>query len=220
MSEENAGAKKRQGERNPGASIQQRLRNRAKTTGEDAALLLIRYINERFLYRLSVSPYRDRFVLRGATLFSIWTPGPHRATRDIDLLASGDNAPEAMRDIIIRVCQEPVQGDGVAFLTETLNIEERSAERIYPGLHIEMTAALGTSRPRLEIDIAFGEAALPPTPRGDAFHAARYARSASAGLSEGDGDCGEMPGTGSSGGTQHPDERFLRFVVSESRLFL
>ena len=64
--------KKRQGERNPGASLQQKLRNHAKTTGEEVSLVLIRYLNERFLYRLSLSPYRERFVLRGATLFTVW----------------------------------------------------------------------------------------------------------------------------------------------------
>lgn len=158
MSEE---PRKRQGERNPSASIQQRIRNHARATGEDASLLLIRYINERFLYRLSISTFRDLFVLRGATLFSIWRREPHRATRDIDLLASGDNSPEAIRQLLTRVCEQVVEADGVTFLTETLKLEERTSERVYPGLHVEMLAALGTARPRLEIDIAFGEATLP-----------------------------------------------------------
>ena len=68
MSEADEAPKKRQGERNPGASLQQKLRNLAKSKSEDTGLLLIQYINERFLYRLSVSKYRDQFVLRGATL--------------------------------------------------------------------------------------------------------------------------------------------------------
>jgi predicted nucleotidyltransferase component of viral defense system len=154
-------SKMRQGDRNPGASVQQKLRNRAKATGENVALLLIRYINERFLYRLSVSQLRNRFILRGATLFSVWTGEPHRATRDIDLLSAGDNSSEAMRRSLMEICQQPVQTDGVTFLIETLTIEERVTERIYPGLHVEITAALGTARPHLEIDIAFGEATFP-----------------------------------------------------------
>lgn len=162
MTNADANSQKRQGERNPGASIQQRLRNRAKATGENAALLLIRYLNERFLYRLSVSPFRDRFILRGATLFSIWAAEPHRATRDIDLLASGDNSAEAMAHIIRSVCAQPVEADGVTFLPDTLTMEERASERVYPGLHIEVLAALGTARPRLEIDMAFGEVTSPP----------------------------------------------------------
>ncbi len=162
MNDTESEPKKRQGERNPAASLQQKLRNYAKATGDDVSLVLVRYINERFLYRLSVSPYRDEFVLRGATLFTLWDAEPHRATRDIDLLATGDSSPAALRQIFHQVCAHAVEEDGVVFLPETLNIEARAAGRIYQGLHLEMTAMLSTARLRLEIDIAFGEAVIPP----------------------------------------------------------
>ena len=150
-----------QGERNPGASLQQKLRNHAKAHGEDVALVLVRYLNERFLYRLSVSPYKSLFVLRGATLFTVWNAEPHRATRDIDPLATGDSSPDALRRIVEAVCAQPVEEDGILFLPDTLHIEERAEGRIYQGLHLEMTALLATARLRLEIDIAFGEAVVP-----------------------------------------------------------
>lgn len=51
--------------------------------------LLSRYTRERLLYRLSLSEYRDRFILKGALLFSYWTGAPHRPTRDIALLEYG-----------------------------------------------------------------------------------------------------------------------------------
>ena len=153
---------KRQGERNPGASFQQKLRNHARAAGEDIALVLIRYINERFLYRLSVSEYRDRFILRGATLFTVWNSEPHRSTRDIDLMAEGDSSPAVIRDILANICTEHVQPDGVSYLPETIHIEVREEARIYKGLHIEIMTTLGTARQRLEIDIAFGEAVTPP----------------------------------------------------------
>ena len=155
--------KKKQGERNPGASLQQKLRNHAKAAGEDVSLVLIRYLNERFLYRLSFSPYNERFVLRGATLFTAWNAEPHRATRDIDLLATGDSSASSLRQVIEAVCAQPVEvEDGLVFLPDTLNIEERAEGRVYQGLHLEMEAMLGTARLRLEIDIAFGEAVIPP----------------------------------------------------------
>ena len=154
--------KRRQGERNPEASLQQKLRNHAKTTGDDVALVLIRYINERFLYRLSLSPDRDRFILRGATLFTLWNPEPHRATRDLDLMASGETSPEAIRRMITMACSTPVEPDGVSFLPETMRLETRTEGRAYQGFHLEITATLGTARPRLEIDIAVGEAVVPP----------------------------------------------------------
>ena len=51
---------KKQGERNPGASVQAKLKNHRAQTGENMALLLSRYVIERFLYRLSLSPHRKR----------------------------------------------------------------------------------------------------------------------------------------------------------------
>jgi hypothetical protein len=50
------------------ASVRQRLLNLATERKEDFGLVLTRYGLERFLYRLSVSPHRDSFVLKGALL--------------------------------------------------------------------------------------------------------------------------------------------------------
>ena len=77
-------------------------------------------------------------------------------------MASGESSADALREILSHICTQAVEGDGVSFLLETLHIEERSEGRVYQGLHIEMTATLGTARPRLESDIAFGEAVTPP----------------------------------------------------------
>src|ERR1700722_16682828 len=49
---------------NLSASVRQRLLNLATERKEDFGLVLTRYGLERFLYRLSVSPHRDSFVLR------------------------------------------------------------------------------------------------------------------------------------------------------------
>ncbi|WP_250645694.1 nucleotidyl transferase AbiEii/AbiGii toxin family protein [Phyllobacterium zundukense] len=72
--------------KNIGVSVRDRLTQRARERRENAQLLMTRYAIERVLYRLSVSPYRDRFVLKGAMLFSLWAPVPYRATGDLDLL--------------------------------------------------------------------------------------------------------------------------------------
>jgi hypothetical protein len=54
--------------RNIGASVRQRLLNLAHASGQPLELLLTRYALERLLHRLSKSPHRDRFVLKGALL--------------------------------------------------------------------------------------------------------------------------------------------------------
>jgi len=55
------------------ASVRQRLLKLATERKEDFGLVLTRYGLERFLYRLSVSPHRDSFVLKGALLLQLWT---------------------------------------------------------------------------------------------------------------------------------------------------
>ena len=71
------------------ASIHQRLLNLARDRREDFNFVLTRYGLERLLYRLSVSTYRETFVLKGAMLFQLWNPQPYRPTHDLDLHATG-----------------------------------------------------------------------------------------------------------------------------------
>ena len=68
-----------------GASVRARLLRVARDQGEDFQLVLMRYANERLLFRLASSRYAERFVLKGAALFTLWTGKPHRAPRDLDL---------------------------------------------------------------------------------------------------------------------------------------
>lgn len=75
-----------QNRKNVAHSIFQRLLNRARNNKEDFNLLLSRYGMERCLYRLSVSPHNDRFLLKGASLFLVWKGQNDRVTKDADLL--------------------------------------------------------------------------------------------------------------------------------------
>jgi hypothetical protein len=74
---------------NRGASVRARLLNYAKADRIDFNLILMRYSLDRLLYRLSISPWSDQFLLKGALLFDLWFDQPHRLTRDIDLLGFG-----------------------------------------------------------------------------------------------------------------------------------
>ena len=63
---------------NLAASVRAKLQNIKEKTGEDFQLLLMRFAAERLLYRLSVSPHKDKFLLKGAALFNVWFNEPHR----------------------------------------------------------------------------------------------------------------------------------------------
>ncbi len=91
------------------ASVRQRLLNFARQTNQDFGLLLTKYSLERLLYRLSVSPHRDEFVLKGALLFDLWTEHPHRPTRDLDLLGHGDSSLEKYRRLFSDIYEQTVE---------------------------------------------------------------------------------------------------------------
>lgn len=56
---------------NIAASVRARLLNVAKAQGADFDLTLTQFGLERLLYRLSISPYAERFLLKDALLFNL-----------------------------------------------------------------------------------------------------------------------------------------------------
>ncbi|MEO0321663.1 MAG: nucleotidyl transferase AbiEii/AbiGii toxin family protein, partial [Myxococcota bacterium] len=83
----------KRGDRGGAASVRARLLALSKERGEEFQRLLIRFGNERLLYRLSASEHAPSFVLKGATLFAVWSEAPHRPTKDLDLLGVGSPDP-------------------------------------------------------------------------------------------------------------------------------
>ena len=147
--------------KNVGASVRARLTRRASERKENVQLALTRFAIERLLYRLSLSPHRDQFVLKGAMLFSLWTPTPYRATGDLDLLGYGDAAPERIAAVFREICGFDVEDDGVVFKPDTLRAEPARAEDEYSGVRITMTAEIAGARLPIQIDIGFGDAVIP-----------------------------------------------------------
>jgi hypothetical protein len=101
-------------QRNIAASVRARLLNRARETRQDFNLVPTRYALERLLYRLSVSPHTDLFVLKGALLFDLWFAIPHRPTRDADFLGFGPAELPHLERVFREVCVIDI-GDGVTF---------------------------------------------------------------------------------------------------------
>jgi len=96
-------------------------------------------------------------VLKGASLLTVWLPDPHRSTRDIDLLSSGDATDAAIRTLIAEVCAIPSPEDGIVFDLSELTLEPIRAEEEYAGVRALFWARLGAARIRMQVDIAFGD---------------------------------------------------------------
>ncbi len=144
---------------NRAASIRQRLLNRARQERETFDALLNRFGRERLLYRIGISEYRDRFLLKGAMLFALWYDMPHRPTRDMDLLGFGPGELFVLERVFREIAQQPVD-DGLAF-SETVTAAEIRKEANYAGARVTLLATLEQARIPLQVDIGFGDPVTP-----------------------------------------------------------
>jgi hypothetical protein len=143
------------------ASVRQRLTNRAKETDRPFQELLQYFAMERFLYRLTRSRHADKFVLKGALMFTIWGGPSSRPTKDIDFLARMDNAVEAVVAVIRDVCREIVEADGLVFHPESVAGEAIKEDADYSGVRVTFLVSLQTARVTMQIDMGFGDVVTP-----------------------------------------------------------
>jgi predicted nucleotidyltransferase component of viral defense system len=145
---------------NLAASVRARLLNIAKAEGSDFNQVLVRFALERILYRLTRSPHADRFVLKGALLFTLWYDMPHRATRDVDLLAFGASDLASITQMFRDIAAINAD-DGIVFDPNSVIVEEIRKEAGYGGVRVVVAGELAKARCRTQIDIGFGDAVTP-----------------------------------------------------------
>ena len=97
------------------ASIRARLKNIARETKRDFHAILLQYFQERFLYRLSISPYHLAFVLKGALLFLVYEMPFLRPTKDVDFLVRSKSKDLATIKEMIQDIAKIEVADGVTF---------------------------------------------------------------------------------------------------------
>ena len=152
----------RKRQRNLAASVHQRLLTIARERRDELQSVLARYGVERLLYRLGESPAQERFVLKGAVLFTLWDGSPHRPTRDVDFLAYGDSSPDAVAGAFRELCTADVEPDGLTFLADTVKAEPIRDRQEYGGVRVTLLVTLGAARIPMQIDVGFGDAVTPP----------------------------------------------------------
>lgn len=132
--------------KNIAASVRDRLLALARERGEDFQLLLTQYGLERFLYRLSQSGYRDRFILKGAMLFMLWGDQPHRPTRDVDFLDFDDGSEAGLQTIFCELCDIPVEDDGLTLMADSVQVEAIRDKTEYGGIRVRLFGDLAGAR--------------------------------------------------------------------------
>lgn len=136
------------------------LRNLARRTGRLTDEVMVDYVLERFLYRMSISPSGGRhFVLKGGLLLAQF--GARRMTRDIDILGRSFSGEEP--EILSRVAGIAAAevDDGVVFDAGTLRTVPIREDEEYHGLRLSTVATIARARLKLQLDVSFGDPVTP-----------------------------------------------------------
>lgn len=147
--------------KNVASSIRQRLFNKANESNRPFNEILQYYALERFLYRLSKSEYKEKFVLKGALLFVIWQQPETRSTVDIDLLGKISNNTDTILKVFKEICEIDVAEDGIRFDSSSVTSEQITVDADYQGVRVWLYGHLGTARVRIQIDIGFSDVITP-----------------------------------------------------------
>lgn len=124
-------------------------------------LLLVRFFQERLLYRLSVSKYKNKLLLKGGNLLYLWQGTAARPTIDIDFAGQQlTNEINTIKNIFTDILKIDVQ-DEVQFDTDTITVTEINEQNEYNGLRIKVMASLGNIKQNLQIDIGYGDVVTP-----------------------------------------------------------
>ena len=135
------------------------VRNLSKKKSADAQILMRNYMMERFLERISLSEYKNQFILKGGMLVAAMVGLDARATMDLDATIKGTNVSvEDVEMIISKIISIPLN-DGVLFRIK--RISEIMEEADYPGVRVSMETKFDGVITPLKIDISTGDVITP-----------------------------------------------------------
>ena len=135
------------------------IRNLSKKKSADAQILMRNYMMERFLERISLSKYKDKFILKGGMLVAAMVGLDARATMDLDATIKGANVSLTdVETIISNIIAIPID-DGVSFRIK--RISEIMEEADYPGVRVSMETKFDGVVTPLKIDISTGDVITP-----------------------------------------------------------
>ena len=135
------------------------IRNLSKKKSADAQILMRNYMMERFLERISLSEYKNQFILKGGMLVAAMVGLDARATMDLDATIKGTNVSvEDVEMIISQIISIPLD-DGVSFRIK--RISEIMEEADYPGVRVSMETKFDGVITPLKIDISTGDIITP-----------------------------------------------------------
>jgi predicted nucleotidyltransferase component of viral defense system len=135
------------------------IRNLSREKNVKAEILLRNFMLERFLERISLSKYKNQFVLKGGMLIAAIIGVDARSTMDMDTTISGFNLNEEELEIVIKNILAIPLDDGVTM--ELRKLESIRDEAEYPGIRVSINASLDKTNQTMKIDITTGDQITP-----------------------------------------------------------
>lgn len=116
-------------------------------------------ILERFLTRLSLSPYKEKFILKGGILLAKYI---HlgRETQDLDFFIQKlSNTEQSLRSALQAICDVDVR-DSFSFEVAKIKTLDHS-QLAYTGAEITLQALFGATKTVIRMDLGFGDRVEP-----------------------------------------------------------
>jgi len=141
------------------AALKDKVRNFASDNRVPHQIAMQNYMHERFMERVSLSEYKDSFVLKGGTLVAALVGLKFRGTMDLDItLRSYPLNEQHLLDAVKQVCAIDVK-DGVFF--ELQKIQPIHKESEYGGFSVSFQSMCGNIRTYLSMDVTTGDVITP-----------------------------------------------------------
>lgn len=147
---------------NFGARYFAKLQEVSKLQRVDMLALIKVYVQQRLLYRISVSHCGADFCLKGGLMIAAYNGGDLlRPTDDIDLNGFGLGGIEDIERAIRIAIAADVPEDGVSFNGESIRVQKDRGEGIIPGGKLVVDASFHTARVQIKVDVGFGNVITP-----------------------------------------------------------
>ncbi|HFD1617836.1 TPA: nucleotidyl transferase AbiEii/AbiGii toxin family protein [Enterococcus faecium] len=137
--------------------LKAKVKNISREKEVDPQLVLRHFMMEKFLEKISESPYRENFVLKGGFLIGSKYGIENRTTKDIDTtLREMKVTKETLTTVLNEIFSTPTK-EGIQF--EIQGMKETREADYYPGFSLRVLAHLENMRP----DLTTGDSIYPAT---------------------------------------------------------
>ena len=148
--------------KNSGKSIRTKLLNVAKKENVFYQTILTRFFQERLLFRMSQTRYRNNFFLKGGALMYAYERFAARPTLDIDFLGKNiSNEGPSIVSAFKEICSVPYDEDGVIFDIDHITSQNITEFKDYHGIRLSIPVKMDTIAQILTMDIGFGDVVTP-----------------------------------------------------------